>query len=282
MSHPPLNHVALRRSGRLTAETLRVVAAAVRPGVTTAHLDHLAEEYTRDQGGTPAFLGHHGFPATICTSVNHEIVHGIPGETTLRDGDIVSIDMGVKIDGWYTDAAITVGVGEISDEARHLLAVTRQALRIALGEVTDGHATGDLGAAVQSYVEAAGMSVIRDCVGHGIGQKLHLEPSIPNFGRKGVGSRFRDSMTVAIEPMVVLGSPEITVADDHWTVEARDRSLAAHFEETVIVTTGEPERLTPLDEVLPGVDDAGRVGKVAVPAGPRPESGSGVKSGGAS
>lgn len=258
----PLNRQALRRSGAVTVATLKHLAASVKPGVTTAELDAEAESCIRDHEGTPAFLGHHGFPSTICTSVNHQVVHGLPGGYVLQEGDVLAIDMGVKIEGWFTDAAITVGVGQVSDEAQALLDVTADSLTLALKHARAGKTTGDLGAAVQAFVEGHKMGVIRDCVGHGIGQKLHQEPSIPNYGTAGQGARFTKDMAVAIEPMVVLGSPEIKVSDDKWTVETRDRSLAAHFEETVIITDGEPERVTPLDEALSDARSGAKVGRV--------------------
>lgn len=260
---PTLNKEAIRQSGAITASTLKHLMPLVAPGVTTAELDAAAERHIREQAGIPAFLGHHGFPATICTSVNHQVVHGIPGEHVLAEGDVLSIDLGVKVEGWFTDAAITVGVGRLTAEAQRLLEVTSQALTLALTHARTGRTTGDLGAAVQGYVEGEGFGIVRDCVGHGIGQKLHQDPSIPNFGTAGRGARFLEGMAVAIEPMVVIGSPDIQVADDHWTVETRDRSLAAHFEETVLVTDREAERVTPLDEALSDARANAKVGKVS-------------------
>ncbi len=265
---------SLRAGGQLLVETLEHLVEAASPGVTTLELDRLAEGHIRSHGGVPAFLGHRGFPATICASVGEQVVHGLPSDYRLVEGDALSIDLGVKMNGWYTDSAVTVGIGKLEPELARLLTATQGALTVALGEATAGRRTGDLGAAVQRFVESAGFGVIRDCVGHGIGQQLHLEPSVPNFGKAGTGTSFKAGMVIAIEPMVTLGSPEITVADDKWTVLTRDRSAAAHFEETVLITDGEPERLTPLDTVLakvagtlsgrlPGVNSGARLGRVA-------------------
>lgn len=254
---------ALTESGRITVAALAAASQAVAPGISTKELDEIAEYTTREAGGAPAFLGYRGFPGSVCTSLNGEVVHGIPSERTLEEGDIISLDMGVKINGWYTDSALTVPVGKIEPEAEKLLAVTRQALEVALEQATGGKRTGDLGAAVQNYVEGEGFNVVRDCVGHGIGQRLHEDPSIPNYGTAGTGDKFKKDMVVAIEPMVVAGSWELETASDQWTVKTRDRSLAAHFEETVIITDGKPERVTPLPGVLSGEKSVGKLGKVA-------------------
>ncbi len=254
---------SLQRSGALLASSLQAVAAATQPGVTTGQLSTLAEQLIRDGGGVPAFLGHQGFPAALCTSVNDEVVHGIPGDRELVTGDIVGLDLGVKLDGWYTDSAVTVAVGTAQADALKLLQITRQALELALGQARAGRTTGDLGAAVQAFVESAGCAVVRDCVGHGIGRSLHEEPSIPNFGTPGAGSEFTVGMVVAIEPMVTLGDYAIETAADKWTIRTRDRSLAAHFEETVIITENDPQRLTPLPGVLQAENQPGRLGKVA-------------------
>lgn len=241
-----LNLEALRESGRITSLTLDVLAKAAKPGVTTTTLNELGEKSIRDHGGVPAFAGYRGYPAAICTSVNEQVVHGIPGAYTLKEGDLLSIDLGVKVEGWHTDAAVTVGVGQIDAKAQKLLDITASALETALSEAASGRTTGDLGAAVEKLVSEAGFQVVRDCVGHGIGRNLHEEPSIPNFGRPGQGSRFKRDMVVAVEPMVVTGQPELSLADDHWTLSTKDQGLAAHFEETVIITDREPVRLTPL------------------------------------
>lgn len=257
------NRQALRQSGQLTVGAMEVAAAAARPGVTTAKLDELAEAYIRNHGGTPAFLGHRGFPGTICTSLNEEVVHGLPSKRVLGEGDILSIDVGVKVDGWYTDAATTVGIGRVKAEAERLMAVTAEALTVALAQTHAGARTGDLGQSVESFVKSAGLNVVRDCVGHGIGRSLHEEPSIPNFGKADTGATFRTGMVVAVEPMVVLGQPALGLRDDHWTLATSDGSLAAHYEETVIVTDGDPERLTPLSPALRGEKPGARLGRVA-------------------
>lgn len=257
-----IDREALRRSGQILTETLAHLLTLIAPGVSTAELDAEAELLIRDAGGVPAFLGYNGFPATLCASVNHQIVHGLPSAAPLAEGDILSLDLGVKIDGWYTDSAVTVGVGEISPAAQELLDRTAASLRLALPLVRAGYTTGDYGSAVQQSVERHGLAVIRNCFGHGIGRRLHEEPNIPNYGKPGQGTTFTTGMVVAVEPMVVAGSYETVVAADNWAVVTRDRSLAAHFEETVIVTEGVPERLTPLDKVLPGVTTSDRVGRV--------------------
>jgi len=235
---------AMREAGRLTALTHDVVAAAVRPGITTASLDALAEEFIRDHDAIPAFKGYNGYPASICVSVNEEVVHGIPGARILRDGDIVSIDIGVVLDGFYGDMARTYPVGEISEEAKRLIAVTETALEKGIAAAVAGNRLSDIGHAVQSYVEAHGMSVVRDFVGHGIGRSMHEEPQIPNFGRPGYGPRLKPGMVLAIEPMVNVGGWEVIVLSDNWTVVTADRSLSAHFEDTVAVTEGGPLVLT--------------------------------------
>lgn len=231
--------------------------------MTTARLNEIGEAYIRGHGGTPAFLGYRGFPAAICTSVNAQVVHGIPGDHVLRAGDLLSIDLGVKIDGWFTDSAITLGIGELEADAARLLRVTRESLEVGIAQAVAGKKTGDMGASVQQHVEAAGLSVVRDCVGHGIGQSLHEEPSLPNYGKTGTGTAFKPGMALAIEPMVVTGDPSLELSADRWTLATRDRSLAAHFEETVVVTDGEPERLTPLSSVLQAQKAPGKLGKVA-------------------
>lgn len=235
---------AMREAGRLTALTHAVVAAAVRPGITTASLDALAEEFIRDHNAIPAFKGYNGYPASICVSVNEEVVHGIPGARVLKDGDIVSIDIGVVLDGFYGDMARTYPVGEISEEAKQLIAVTESALKKGIAAAVVGNRISDIGHAVQSCVEAHGMSVVRDFVGHGIGRNMHEEPQIPNFGRPGYGPRLRPGMVLAIEPMVNVGGWEVVVLSDNWTVVTADRSLSAHFEDTVAVTEGGPLVLT--------------------------------------
>lgn len=257
-----IDRPALQASGAITAATLAIVAKAVKPGITTAELDQIAERAIREDKATPAFLGYRGFPSSLCTSVNEQVVHGIPGPRVLEEGDIVSLDLGVKVNGWYTDAAVTVPVGTIAAETRSLLQTTWEALSAGLQQVVPGKTVGDYGHAVQYLSESAGFGVVRDCVGHGVGRKLHEEPSIPNFGTPGTGPKFTPEMVVAVEPMLTIGAWEVETADDHWTVVTRDRSLAAHYEESVIVTADGPERLTPLPDVLQARNAGARLGKV--------------------
>jgi len=226
----------LARVNALVARVLKELAAAVRPGITTAALDAIAEQRLREAGAEPAFKGYHGYPATICASVNEEVVHGIPSPRALVDGDIISIDMGAKLDGFYGDSAVTVPVGTVSAEAQLLLDVTKTALDRAVAAVRAGARVSDIGAAVQSYVEAQGFSVVREFVGHGIGTSLHEEPQIPNYGTAGRGPRLAEGMALAIEPMVNAGKPAVKVLGDGWTAVTKDKALSAHFEHTVVVT----------------------------------------------
>lgn len=235
---------AMREAGRLVARTHAVVQAAIRPGITTASLDALAEEYIRNHGALSAFKGYNGYPSNICVSINEEVVHGIPGSRTLKEGDIVSIDIGAVVDGFYGDMARTYPVGEVSAEAEQLIAVTKEALAKGVAAAVAGNRLSDIGHAVQSYVEAHNLSVVRDFVGHGIGRSMHEAPQIPNFGRPGRGPRLKPGMVLAIEPMVNIGGWEVIVLSDNWTVVTADGSLSAHFEDTVAVTEDGPLILT--------------------------------------
>jgi methionyl aminopeptidase len=236
---------AMRAPNQLVAAILAELAAAVAPGVTTEDLDALAEERARAAGAEPAFKGYRGFPATLCVSVNDEVVHGIPSKRrVLESGDIVSIDMGVKLGGFYGDSAVTVPVGDVPRGVRTLLDVTRQSLEKAIAQVQIGGRLSDIGHAVQSWVEAHGFSVVREFVGHGIGTSLHEEPQVPNYGKPGKGPVLTEGMVLAIEPMVAMGRPETKVLKDGWTAVTRDGSLAAHFEHTVAVTKDGPLVLT--------------------------------------
>lgn len=240
----------LTESGRILSAALAEVASAVRPGVSTAALDAIAERAIRTRGGEPAFKGYQGFPASLCVSVNDEVVHGIPRVTRiLREGDLAGLDLGVRYRGWYTDSAVTVPVGRISPEAERLLTTVRQALASALQVARAGAKTGDIGAAVQTLVEAQGFGVVRDLVGHGIGQRLHEDPTVPNFGRKGTGTLLPEHSVIAIEPMITAGSYRVRVDPDGWTVRTADGSLAAHIEETVIITKHDVYRLTPNGQI---------------------------------
>ena len=228
----------MRRAGRVVREVLELVRSQVKPGATTLDLERAAEKRIADLGAKPAFKGYHGFPCVLCTSVNSEVVHGIPSQKrVLKEGDIVSVDCGAIVDGYYGDAAITVPVGEkIDPDAARLLRVTEASLQSGIAAVKPGATLGDIGAAVQSVVEAEGFSVVRDFVGHGIGAHMHEDPQVPNFGQAGRGMRLKAGMVIAIEPMVNAGRPDVLVLDDGWTAVARDGSMSAHFEHTVAVT----------------------------------------------
>ncbi len=226
----------LRRVNHLVGRILAELRAMVAPGVTTQEIDALAEARVREAGAEPAFKGYHGYPATICASPNEQIVHGIPSKQPLAEGDILSIDMGAKLDGFYGDSAVTVPVGRISADAARLLRVTEESLFKAIDAVKPGARVSDLGAAVQAHVEASGFSVVREFVGHGIGTSLHEEPQIANYGPAGRGPRLAEGMVLAIEPMVNFGKPAVKVLADGWTAVTKDGSLSAHFEHTVVVT----------------------------------------------
>jgi methionyl aminopeptidase len=235
----------MRRSGHVVREVLDHVRTLVAPGVTTMDLEHAAEEKMKELGVKPAFKGYYDYPCVLCTSINEEIVHGIPSDKRmLKAGDIVSVDCGVVLDGYYGDAAITVPVVEITPELQKLLEVTEQSLYRGIEKVRIGNSVGDVGAAVQSYVEAAGFSVVREFVGHGIGTRLHEEPQVPNFGVPGHGAKLREGMVLAIEPMVNYGKPEAKVLGDKWTAVTADGSYSAHFEHCVAVTKNGPMILT--------------------------------------
>jgi methionyl aminopeptidase len=234
----------MRAANALVAQVLVELRARVEPGVTTSDLDALAEARVREAGAVPAFKGYQGYPATLCTSVNAEVVHGIPSRRRLNEGDIVSIDMGVVLEGLYGDAAVTLPVGEIAPEAVALLQATEEALYQAIARVRVGGRVSDLGHAVQQYVEPRGFSVVREFVGHGIGTRLHEEPQVPNYGQPGRGPRLVEGMVLAIEPMVNMGKPGVRILEDGWTAVTRDGSLSAHFEHTVAVTPAGAEILT--------------------------------------
>lgn len=240
----PRETAKMRQAGLVVAEMLERCRAAVRPGVSTRDLDAIAAEVIKRHGALSSFYGYYGYPATICTSVNDEIVHGIPGPRRLRDGDIIGIDAGAIVDGWHADAAITVAVGKVAPEAAKLIAVTEEALRRGIAAAQVGKRLGDVGAAVQGYVEAQRYSVVRNYVGHGIGQAMHEEPQVPNYGVPERGLQIREGLCIAIEPMVNVGGPTTRVLDDHWTVVTGDGSLSAHFEHTLWCTQAGPVVLT--------------------------------------
>ncbi|MCD9625493.1 type I methionyl aminopeptidase [Rhabdothermincola salaria] len=244
MKRTPEQIRLMRAAGRVVAEMHDEIRRAVRPGVTTLQLDAIGRTVLERRGATSNFLGYHGYPAVICASPNDTIVHGIPSDRALVDGDILSIDCGAVVDGWHGDAAFTMAVGEVSPEAERLIEVTRASLFAGIAAMRDGKRLGDVGAAVQRTVEAAGFSVVREYVGHGIGTAMHEKPEVPNVGVPGKGGRLKPGMTLALEPMVNVGAPETFLTDDGWTVVTADRSLSAHWEHTVLVTEGEPEILT--------------------------------------
>ncbi|HEX2110473.1 MAG TPA: type I methionyl aminopeptidase [Gaiellaceae bacterium] len=235
---------AMARAGRVVVETIAAIGEAIAPGVTTAELDAIAEETIRSQGGVPTFKGYRGFPASICASPNAMVVHGIPGPYRLEDGDVLSVDVGVTLDGFVADSAHTFPVGEIDPDAQRLLEVGQAALAAGIAEAVPGNHVGDVSAAVQRTTESAGFSIVRSLVGHGVGRAMHEEPQIPNYGEPGRGPRLSTGMTLAIEPMITAGSEEVFVADDKWSISTLDGSLAAHFEHTVAVTDEGPRILT--------------------------------------
>ena len=234
----------MRRAGEITALALEEIEKHVKPGITTIELDKIAEELILSHDATPAFKGYRGFPASICASINEEVVHGIPGLRRLQDGDIISIDIGAVFQGYYGDAARTYPVGQVSDDALKLIEVTKQSFFEGIAFAKQGYRLSDISHAIQSYVEGHNYSVVRDYVGHGIGQNMHEDPQIPNFGPPGKGPRLRAGMTLAIEPMVNLGEFEVYTLKNNWTVVTKDGSLSAHYENTVAITDGEPEILT--------------------------------------
>jgi methionyl aminopeptidase len=235
-------------SGALLVKTMNLLAGKVRPGVSTAELDAAAERFIRSQGAVPTFKGYRGFPGSICASPNSMIVHGIPGPYRLAKGDIISIDLGVTLDGWVADAARTFPVGPVSPVAQKLLQVTRESLMLAVPECRVGNRLGDIGHAIQAHVEANGLSVVRSLVGHGVGRDMHEDPQIPNYGQPGTGAPLEEGMVLAIEPMVTAGRHAIRVADDRWSIFSQDDSLAAHFEFTIAITREGPRVLTPWHE----------------------------------
>jgi methionyl aminopeptidase len=242
---------AMAKAGRVVADTLAVLADVVRPGVTTKDLDEAAEDYIRSQGGVPTFKGYHGFPASICTSPNSMVVHGIPGAYSLKDGDLISIDVGVTLGGFVADSAYTFAVGEIDEDAQRLLDACQAALEAGIEEARPGNRIGDISSAVQRTTEAAGFSVVRSLVGHGIGRSMHEEPQIPNFGEPGHGPLLAPGMTLAIEPMINAGTARVVVAEDRWSISTEDGSLSAHFEHTVAVTDDGPRILTLAGVLIP-------------------------------
>lgn len=235
----------MRESGRIIAKTLRLVSAEIKPGATPRELDAMAEGIIREEGGVPSFMGYRGYTAATCISVNEVVIHGIPDDRKLVEGDIISLDFGVVKEGWHGDSAWTYAVGEVSVEAKRLMNVTREALNQGIAKARHGNTVGDIGHAVQSYVEKNGYGVVRDFVGHGIGERLHDEPhNIAMYGKPKTGVTLKNGMTICIEPMVTQGTWKVDISDDGWTVLTRDRKLAAHFEHMIAITPSGPEILT--------------------------------------
>ncbi|KAB2951396.1 type I methionyl aminopeptidase [Heliorestis acidaminivorans] len=234
----------MRDAGRIVADTHREMEKAVAPGVSTAELDKIAEDYIRSRGAKPAFKGYQGFPATICASINEQVVHGIPGIRRLQNGDIISIDVGAVVNDYHGDAAVTLPVGEIDEELQRLIDVTRDSLHIGIEKSRVGNRLYDISNSIQEYVEKNNFSVVRQFVGHGIGKKMHEEPQVPNFGPAGRGPRLQEGMTLAIEPMVNAGTWEVETKEDQWTVVTKDLKPSAHFEHTIAITEKGPEILT--------------------------------------
>lgn len=234
----------IRHAGRIVAEVLQLLVERLRPGLVERELDELVRREFRRRGVVPTFLGYQGFPAAVCVSINDEIVHGIPGEREIKDGDLVSLDLGCTYKGFVADAAVTVGVGNVSPDGRRLIEVTREALWRGIGAARAGRRLGEIGAAIQSYVEGEGFSVVREYVGHGVGRQMHEEPQVPNYGTPDSGPLLRPGMVLAIEPMVNMGDWRTRRDSDNWTVRTLDGALSAHFEHTIAITDGEAEVLT--------------------------------------
>ena len=239
----------LRASNLLVSRALAEVGKAIKPGVSTLKLDKIAEEYLRDHGGIPGFLGYNGFPATLCTSLNDEVVHGIPSEKELREGDILSVDCGVKLQGYFGDSAYTFPVGEPSEEYKSLMLNTRESLFKGIEAAVAGNRLGDIGYAVQNHAEQAGYSVVREMVGHGLGQNLHEEPEVPNYGSRGSGIKLKEGMVICIEPMINMGTRFIKQDKDGWTIRTNDGKPSAHFELAVAITKGEPDVLSTFEYI---------------------------------
>ncbi|MBQ3109101.1 MAG: type I methionyl aminopeptidase [Clostridia bacterium] len=237
-------------AGGIVRDTLALMQDLVKPGVSTAYLDREAEEFIRSKGAIPSFLNYQGYPKSICVSINDQVVHGIPGNRVIREGDIVSVDVGACIHGYHGDAARTFFAGEVSEEAKRLVRITKESFFEGLKYAREGHFLSEVSAAIQKYAEDAGYSVVRELIGHGIGRNMHEDPEVPNYHdpRRGRGPRLREGMTIAIEPMINLGGKEITYSADEWTVCTRDGSLSAHYENTIAITKGDPLILTMAEE----------------------------------
>ena len=239
---------SMKRSGEITGGALKAAQSVIRPGISTREIDRAVHEYIVSCGATPSFLGYGGFPASACVSVNDGVIHGIPGGRILHEGDLVKVDVGAYINGFHGDAAATFPVGEISKEARMLMDVTRQSFYEGIKYAKVGYRISDISHAIQAYAEQFGFGVVRRYIGHGVGKELHEDPEVPNYGKPGHGPRLMPGMTIAIEPMITAGSYDVYVLDNDWTVVTSDHSLAAHYEHSVLITTGEPVLLTRWDE----------------------------------
>jgi methionyl aminopeptidase len=234
----------MRRSGKITSKTLERLMEAARPGITTGELDRIADESIRSMGGVPTFIGYNGYPSAICASVNDEVVHGMPGSRVLREGDLLSLDIGTTLEGYVSDSAVTVGIGNVSESAKRLMRVTQECLMLGIAQMQAGNHLGDIGHAVQRHAESHGYGVVRALVGHGIGRKMHEDPQVPNYGEPGQGPLLRKGLCLAIEPMITEGTWEVETLDDGWTVVTEDGKLAAHFEHTIAITDDGPKILT--------------------------------------
>ena len=239
----------LRISSLLVGKTLAEVARHLRPGIQTKKLDEIAEEFICDSGAVPAFKGYGGFPASLCISINDEVVHGIPGKREIKDGDIVSVDCGVVFDGFVGDSAFTFGIGEIDEEVKNLLIRTKQSLYLGIEKAIAGNRIGDIGSAVQTYTESFGYGVVRDLVGHGIGRRMHENPEVPNYGKRGTGMMLQDGMVICIEPMINLGRKNIIQESDGWTIRTSDKKPSAHFEHEIAIGKGKADILSSFEEI---------------------------------
>ena len=239
----------IRESSLLVAKTHAKISALIKPGVTTLQLDKIAEEFIRDNGGCPAFKGYSGFPNTLCTSLNEQVVHGIPNDIPLNEGDIISIDCGVVMKGYYGDSAYTYEVGEVSKDVKNLLIRTKESLYKGIEQAVSGNRIGDIGFAIQKHVEQFGYGVVREMVGHGVGENLHEEPQIPNYGKRGRGIKLKEGLVIAIEPMINLGTRRIKQLSDGWTIITADKKFSAHFEHTIVVRKGKAEVLSSFKEI---------------------------------
>ena len=239
----------MRESATIVSKTLGILASEIKPGVTTLHLDKIAEEYIRDMGAIPGFLGLYDFPNTLCVSPNAQVVHGIPNDIPLEEGDIVSVDCGAILNGYYGDHAYTFEVGEVDEEIKKLLKVTKESLYVGIREFKEGNRVGDVGFAIQNYCESHGYGVVRELVGHGLGQKMHEDPQMPNYGKRGRGKKFKEGLVVAIEPMINMGTHKIKQMRDGWTIFTLDKQPSAHFEHDVAIVDGKPQLLSTFDYI---------------------------------